>query len=122
MDDLWDDGLYLIEQGKAKLTRNSIHFSNSSYWQPIYNHSPSEGLKLHTQTHEDIVNSDINKKINESISACNPDGISTDSFLNSITSIRLFKSNFLNDLRKQNPDRLIISHLNVNSLRKNLNS
>ena len=37
--------------------------------------------------------------------------------LNPIASIRLYKSNFLNNLRKQNPDRLIISHLNVNSLR-----
>ena len=74
-------------------------------------------MNLHTQTHEDVVNSDINKKINESISASNPDEISADSFLNSIASIRLFKSNFLNDLRKKNLDRLIISHLNVNSLR-----
>ena len=37
--------------------------------------------------------------------------------LNPIASIRLYKSNFLNNLKKQNPDRLIISHLNVNSLR-----
>ena len=80
IDDLWEDGLHLIEQGKAKLTRNSIHFSNSSYWQPIYNHSPSEGMNLNTETHEDIVNSDINKKISESISASNPDKISADSF------------------------------------------
>ena len=75
-------------------------------------------MNLYTQTHEDIVNSNINKKISGSISASNPDKISADSSLNSIASIRLCKSNFLNDFRKQNPDRLIISHLNVNSLRK----
>ena len=74
-------------------------------------------MNVHTQTHEDIVNSNINKKISESISASNPDKISADSSLNSIASIRLCKSNFLNDFRKQNLDRLIISHLNVNSLR-----
>ena len=74
-------------------------------------------MNLHTQTHEDIVHDNINEKISESISASNPGKISADSSLNSITSIRLCKSNFLNDLRKQNPNRLIISHLNVNSLR-----
>ena len=31
IDDLWEDGLHLIEQGKAKLARNFIHFLNSSY-------------------------------------------------------------------------------------------
>ena len=74
-------------------------------------------MNVHTQTHEDIVTSNINKKISESISASNPDKISADSSLNSIASIRLCKSNFFNNLRKQNPDRLIISHVNVNSLR-----
>ena len=74
-------------------------------------------MNLHTQTHEDIVHDNINEKISESISASNPGKISADSFLNSITSIRLCKSHFLNDLRKQNPNRLIISHLSVNSLR-----
>ena len=73
-------------------------------------------MNLHTQTHEGIFNSNINKKISESISSSNPHKISADSSLNSIASIRLCKSNFLNDLRKQNPTRLIISHLNVNSL------
>ena len=74
-------------------------------------------MNLHTQTQENIVHDNINKKISESISASNPDKISADSSLNSIASIRLCKSNFLNDLRKQNPNKLIISHLNVNSLR-----
>ena len=74
-------------------------------------------MNLHAQTHEGLVNSNINKKISESISAFNRDKISADSSLNSVASIRLCKSNFLNDLRKQNPDKLIISHLNVNSLR-----
>ena len=73
-------------------------------------------MNLHTQTQEDIVNSNINKKISESISASNPDKISADSSLNSIASIRLCKSNFLNDFRKKNLDTLIISHLNVNAL------
>ena len=31
IDDLWEDGLHLIEQGKAKLAQNFIHFLNSSY-------------------------------------------------------------------------------------------
>ena len=31
---------------------------------PIYNHSPPEGINLHTQTHEDIVNSNINISVN----------------------------------------------------------
>ena len=105
--------MHLIEQGKVKLARNLIHLLNSFYWQPIYNHSPEGGMNLHTQTHEDL----INKKISESISAFNRDKISADSSLNSIASIRLCKSNFLNDLRKQNPNRLTISHLNVNALR-----
>ena len=74
-------------------------------------------MNLHTQTQENIVHDNINKKISESISASNPDKISADSSLNSIASIRLCKSNFLNGLRKQNAHRLIISHLNVNSLR-----
>ena len=38
----------------------------------MYNHSPPEGMNLHTQTHEYIVNSNINKKISDSISASNP--------------------------------------------------
>ena len=29
--DLWEDGSHLIEQGKAKLAQNFIHFLNSSY-------------------------------------------------------------------------------------------
>ena len=66
---------------------------------PIYNHSPPEGINLHTQTHEDIVNSNINMNISQSISASNPDRISADSSLNSIASIRLCKSNLLNNLR-----------------------
>ena len=77
-----EDGLYLTEQGKAKLTRNFIHFLNSSYWQPIYNHSLPEGMNLHTRIHWDIVNSNISKKINQPISAFNPDKISADSSLN----------------------------------------
>ena len=48
-------------------------------------------MNLHTQTHEDIVNSNINKKISESFSASNSDKISADSSLNSITSIRFCK-------------------------------
>ena len=56
------------------------------------------------------------RKSGESISASDPDKISADSSLNSVASIRLRKQNFFNDLRKQNPDRMIISHLNVNSL------
>ena len=31
IDDLREDGLHLIEQGKAKLAGNSIHFLNSFY-------------------------------------------------------------------------------------------
>ena len=73
-------------------------------------------MNLHTQTYKDIVNNNINKKIGESISASNLDKILSDSSLNSIASIRLCEPNFLNDLREQNPDRLIISYLNVNSL------
>ena len=30
IDDFWEDGLHLIEQGKAKLARNFIYFLNSS--------------------------------------------------------------------------------------------
>ena len=41
-------------------------------------------MNLYTQTQEDIVNSKINKKISESISASNTDKISADSLLNSI--------------------------------------
>ena len=59
-------------------------------------------MNLHTQTHEDIVNSNINKKISVSILASNPHKISADSSLNSIASNRLCKLNFLNDVRKQN--------------------
>ena len=72
IDDLWEDDLHLIEQGKAELAWNFIHFLNSSYWKPMYNHSPPEGMNLHTQTHKYIVNSNINKKISDSISASNP--------------------------------------------------
>ena len=50
-------------------------------------------MNLHAQIHEDIVNSNIDKKISESISASNPDKISAGSSLNSIASIRLYKSN-----------------------------
>ena len=50
-------------------------------------------------------------------SSSNCEKISADSSLNSIASIRLCKLNFLIDLRNKNPDRLILSHLNVNSLR-----
>ena len=35
IDDLWEDGLHLTEQGKVKLARNFIHILNSFYWQPI---------------------------------------------------------------------------------------
>ena len=49
-----ENGLHLIELGKVKLARNFTHFLKSFYWQPIYNHSPPEGMDLHTQTHEDI--------------------------------------------------------------------
>ena len=96
MHDLWEDGLHLIEQGKVKLARNFMHFSNSFSWQPRYNRSPPEDINLQTQTHKDIVNS----KISESISASNANKISTDSSLNSVSSIILCKSNSLNDLRK----------------------
>ena len=57
-------------------------------------------MNLHTQTYEDIVNNNINKKIGESISASNLDKILSDSSLNSIASIRLCEPNFLNDLRE----------------------
>ena len=116
IDDLWEDDFHLIEQWKVKSARKFIYFLNSFYWQPIYNLSPPEVVNLHTQTHDDIVNSNINKKISESISSSNPDKISADSSLNSIAWIRLCKSNSLNDFRKQNPDRKTISYLNVNSL------
>ena len=96
-----EDGLHLIEQGKIKLAGNFIYiFLKSFYWQPPYNHSPPEGVNIHTQTQEDIVNTNTNEKISESISASNPDKISADSSLNSTASIRLCKSNFLNDLGK----------------------
>ena len=85
----------------------------------MYNPFPTQGMNLYTQTQEDIVNSKINKKISESISASNTDKISADSLLNSIAWIRLCKSNFLSNLRRQNPNRLIISHLNVNPLENN---
>ena len=51
-------------------------------------------MNLHRQTHEDIVNSNINKKPSESISASKPDKSWAVSSLNSIASIRLYKSNF----------------------------
>ena len=51
-------------------------------------------MNLHTQTHEGIFNSNINKKISESISSSNPDKISADSSLNSIASIRYVNQTF----------------------------
>ena len=75
-------------------------------------------MNLHIQTHEYIVSSNIKKKISESISSPNHNKISADSSLNSTASIRLCQSKFLNDLRKQNPDRLIIIHLNVKQITK----
>ena len=92
IDDLWENGLYLIEQGKAKLAQNFIHFSNSSYWQPRYYHSPREVMNLqNTKTNEGIVN----KKTRESISASNSDKITADSIklncFNQIMQIKLFE-------------------------------
>ena len=77
-------------------------------------------MNLHTKTHHDIVNSNVNKKIGESMSASNTEKVSAESSLNSIASLRLCKSNFLNDFRNHNLDRLIINHLNVSSLRKKI--
>ena len=92
MDDLCEDGLHLIKQGNVKLARNFIHFLNIFYWQPICNHSPPKGMNLRTQTHENIVSNNTNKKISESISASNPDKISAPSSLNSIAST-LYETN-----------------------------
>ena len=49
-------------------------------------------MNLRTQTHEDIVSNNTNKKISESISASNPDKISAHSSLNSIAST-LYETN-----------------------------
>ena len=49
-------------------------------------------MNLRTQTHEDIVSNNTNKKISESISASNPDKISAPSSLNSIAST-LYETN-----------------------------
>ena len=52
----------------------------------------SKRYDLRTQTHEDIVSNNTNKKISESISASNPDKISARSSLNSIAST-LYETN-----------------------------
>ena len=53
----------------------------------------------------------------EFISTTNPNKISFALSLHASTSKSLFEPDALQNLRVRNPDRLLISHLNINSLR-----
>ena len=107
MRDLWKDGIYLLESGNTKLAENFIYFLNNSYWLSPYDYY------LEAQTHENIAHT-----LSQLLNTKNCESISTKSILNTNTSNEAnIENNVLKNLRLKNSDKVIIGHININSLR-----
>ena len=102
--DLWKDGTHLLESGKTKLAENFTYFLNNSYWLSPYDYTHLHGNIQHTYSQL------LNTKNCESISA--------KSILNTNASDEEnIENNVLKNLRLKSPNKVIIGHININSLR-----
>ena len=101
--------------GEGQISQKFYNFQ-SCYWQSLCEHSFHTGSKLDTQTYENICHGKIEVTNSESISASSADKISFDLSLQANNSKSLLETNTFRKVIKWNPDRLIKSHPNINSL------
>ena len=105
--DLWKDDIHLLELGKTKLAENFIYSLNNSHWL-----SPRDYF-LEAHTHRNIEHTH-----SQSLNTKNCESISNKSILNTNTSNEANnENNVLKNLRLKNLNKVIICHININSLR-----
>ena len=99
--------LYLLESGKAKLAENFIYFFKNSYW-----------LSPHDYILEAHTDGNIEHTYSQLLNTKNCESISDKSILITNTSIEaISENNVLKNLRLKNSNKILISHININSLR-----
>ena len=105
--DFWKDGIHLLESGKTKLAENFIYFLNSSHWVSPHDYF----LEAHTHGNIEHTHSQL-------LNTKNCESISNKSILITNTSNEANnENNVLKNLRLKNLNKVIICHININSLR-----
>ena len=100
--DLWKDSIHLLESGETKLSENFTYFLNNSPYDYF----------LEVQTHGNIEHTYC-----QLLNTKNCESISTKSILNTNTSNEVnSENNVLKNLRLKNSNKVIIGHINFNSL------
>ena len=96
-----------ISSGKTKLAGNFVYFLNNSYWLSPHNYF----LEAHTHGNIEHTHSQL-------LNTKNCESISNKSILNTNTSNEANnENNVLKNLRLKNSNKVIIGHININSLR-----
>ena len=96
-----------MESGKTKLAENVIYFLNNSYWLSPHDYF----LEAHTHGNIEHTHSQL-------LNTKNCESISNKSILNTNTSNEgNNENNVLKSLKLKNSNKVIIGHININSLR-----